>query len=259
MSENVEVGALYGPPLCWGSATLKIISALVPGIDWLPRPVPPIVPTTFSPTWKTPDVISISINFGTQYLVTSLPSKNAYIWVSGLILLATNCIFLDLMKRIISLLIVLSPKDSWSNCSTTAVLVPVLFSVPDLTVSLTVCLVSVKTLVPLWPPLWVWTQTLVLVSLLCLVDSPPQLVCHAFHTVPANPFCGSTPSLAEASARIAEKLPSLSIILASRRTVSTQLSVAGVNSTVPSQKLIINGVTLSLLVPKACFKYSISE
>ena len=247
---------MYGPPLWFGWATLKTISALLPGVDWLPRPTPPIVPTTVSPTWNTPDDISISSSFGTQYLLTSCPSKNGYNLVNGLTLLETNWIFLDLKKVIKSLLTVLSPIDSLSNCSTIAVLVPVLFIDSDCQVSLSISVTVVLLCVIFLPCLWLWTL-LDLVIVRSLVKVPPQLVCHAFHIVPANPFW-STPIFCWASARTEAKLPSLLITLASSLTVSTQLSLAGVNSTVPSQKLTINGVTLSLLVPKDCFTYSTS-
>ena len=42
-------------------------------------------------------------------------------------------------------------------------------------------------------------------------------------------------------------------------TVSTQVSLEGVNLTNPSQKLSRNGVTLSDLVPKGWFRYCISS
>ena len=101
----------------------------------LPNPVGLILPTTVSPTWNTPETIAISKSFGTQYLVTSLPSKKAYTLVSGFTLLATNCTFLERMMLITSLLITLSPTDVLSNLSVITVLVPVLLSVPVLNVS----------------------------------------------------------------------------------------------------------------------------
>lgn len=48
------------------------------------------------------------------------------------------------------------------------------------------------------------------------------------------------------------------MIFASNLTVSTQVSVAGVSSKDPCQKLIKKGVTLSDLVAKDCLAYSTS-
>ena len=55
-----------------------------------------IVPITVSPTW-TPDIISISISFGTQYLVTLTPSKNANNLACGKNPLPSKATFLDLI------------------------------------------------------------------------------------------------------------------------------------------------------------------
>ena len=75
-----------------------------------------------------------------------------------------------------------------------------------------------------------------------------------------NPVCGSKPpNDLSASATVEAKLPSLSIILASNLTVSTQVSDAGLNSRDASQKLRIKGVTLSVLVPKDCVRYGVSS
>ena len=70
-----------------------------------------IVPVTVSPTWKAPDCISISISFGTQYLVTFTPSKNANIFAYGKNPFPSKAMFLDLIVGIIAVLIVLSPRD----------------------------------------------------------------------------------------------------------------------------------------------------
>ena len=70
-----------------------------------------IVPVTVSPTWKAPDIISISISFGTQYLVTLTPSKNANNLACGKNPLPSKATFLDLIVGTIAVLIVLSPRD----------------------------------------------------------------------------------------------------------------------------------------------------
>ena len=74
-SVNVVFGELYGPSLWFNCATLNVItgnsSILAPNPIWLDTP------RITSPTSNTPEIISISNNFGTQYFVTSTPSKNA--------------------------------------------------------------------------------------------------------------------------------------------------------------------------------------
>ena len=115
---------MYGPSLWFACATLNLIAGtFVPSAG---IPAPGILPTTVSPTWKVPDCIVISVNFGVQYFVTATPSKNPYNCVSGLHLVTLNCMFLERIIMITSRLTVLSPKDSLSNCSVTTFLVPVL-------------------------------------------------------------------------------------------------------------------------------------
>ena len=59
------VGALYGPSLWFGVASLKLKET---------RPSE-VLPKTVSPVWNTPLVMLTSINFGEQNLVTSTSSK----------------------------------------------------------------------------------------------------------------------------------------------------------------------------------------
>ena len=83
-------------------------------------------PITVSPTWNTPDAILISNNLGKTYLLTSLPSKNAYNLFLGLNLLPSTVRFLDLIAGASSLLISLVPWEVLFISSTTRVLTPLL-------------------------------------------------------------------------------------------------------------------------------------
>jgi len=157
----------------------------------------------------------ISRSFGTQNLVTSSPSKNAYILVKGFILLETNSIFLDLMNGIISLLTNLSPTDSLSNCSVIIVLVPVLDSTPVSTVFWSVSsmtLVSVALIiaatVPGAPPLIhpprpkVSVDVVSCLRVVSVTTVPVQLVSHAFQTIGAIPVCLSRFSVLANNSRV---------------------------------------------------------
>ena len=74
------------------------------------------VPVIVSPTENVPEIISISSNFGTQYLVTFTPSKTI-ILDCGLNPFPSKDTFLDLIVGVTSVLITLSPNDVLSNCS----------------------------------------------------------------------------------------------------------------------------------------------
>ena len=82
---------------------------------------PPLsmVPATLSPTVNVPCIISISISFGVQNLLTSTLSKNEYNLVNGLNALPSKAILRDLIKLMISVLITLVPSDSVSILSLT--------------------------------------------------------------------------------------------------------------------------------------------
>ena len=195
------------------------------------EPIGLIVPVIVSPTWKVPEIIAISKSFGTQYLVTSTPSKKPYNWVLGLTLFATNWTFRDLIKVIRSLLTNLSPWEVWSSCSVTRILVPVL-SWPSslLKVSRVPCcrLIILKP----WPLRIVLSRTWVFWEINVV---PPHTVSQEFHTVAANPDWRSTSNSLLALASSAAKFPSTFIIFASNLWVSSQLSEAGVSSTDPNQ------------------------
>ena len=172
------------------------------------------------------------------------------------------------MNGIRSLLTVLSPREVLSICSTTEVLVPVLVVVPVKVVVLvvsaqvfTVCVPKIGLQVPVapchpiqFPPLFV-----VLVLVVSTKLDPVQTVCQEPHTVGANPVCGSTPNLLEASAITDAKLPSALIVLASSLCVDTQVSDDGTSSRVPCQKVITKGVTFSVLVAYLCANHTTSE
>ena len=245
------VGALNGPSLWFEFATLNFtVFVLFPvKFVW-------IVPVTVSPTWNTPDFIDISISLGKQYLVTLIPSKNANNFDCGLKPLPSKVMFLDLIIVIASLLIVLSPRDSWSNVSVINSLVPCLVEVP----------ISVLVIVPSSRvsrkrarlPLLLPMTVLFLVWIWEVCSTPVQTVCQPPQTVSVKPVWGSNP-LSSASATTLEKFPSVGIIFGSNLTVSTQVSDAGVKSNDPVQKLSINGVTLSDLVPNGWLKYTVSS
>ena len=59
-----------------------------------------------------------------------MPLKNVYTLVYGFNLFATNSIFLDLIKELMSVLKTASPKDTFLNSSLVIFLTPVLVVVP---------------------------------------------------------------------------------------------------------------------------------
>ena len=147
----------------------------------------------------------ISSNFGTQYFVTSTPSKNAYNCVRGFTFLLTNWIFLDLIKEIRSLLKVLSPWEVRSNCSVIATLTPVLFftpvSITSRNVSSIVLVVVLSTQAAglVSPPLGqpplpnVTEEDSVFLCAEFTISCPVQLSTQEFQTVGTNPVWGSAP------------------------------------------------------------------
>ena len=203
-SGKIVIGESYGPSLWFDCATLNVIDGEVFVVS-SSSPVVWIDPSTVSPISNTPFDIDISINLGTQYFVTSTPSKNAYILVKGFILLETNWMFLDLILATSSLLTTLSPVEVLSNSSVTTVLMPFLDSTPFSTVVLTsssiveVVVLSIFCL-PL-QKLFLDSSDLFLVPLVTSV-TPVQLVDQAFHTIGANPVCGSTFRFFVASAKV---------------------------------------------------------
>ena len=271
-SAKVAVGTSYGPSLWFDWAVLNVILASVFPVFWS-NPVLFILPVTVSPTVNDPEIILISRSFGTQNLVTSSPSKNAYILVKGFILLETNSIFLDLMNGIMSLLTILSPTDSLSNCSVTIVLVPFLDMTPVSTVVWSVSSITLVSVASIRraglpkPPLKLLIQPPIpkvevddvsLLRVVFVTIVPVQLVSHAFQTIGAIPVCLSTFSVLANNSRVEAKSPSTSMTFAFNLAVSTQVSDAGVSSIEPFQKLIKNGVTLSVLVANDCFNHSTS-
>ena len=74
---NTVDGELYTPSLWFDCATLKVIFGSITLGSKGDVPVDLVLPVTVSPTLKTPEIICISSNFGTQYLVTFVPSKKA--------------------------------------------------------------------------------------------------------------------------------------------------------------------------------------
>ena len=209
----------------------------------------------------------ISNNFGTQYLVTLTPSKNANNLDCGKNPFPSKATFLDLIVGIISVLIVLSPRDVWSNCSVINCLEPSLDSIPVLNVSVNVSWKVVVVVVSIsfhsFPEFFLVVLLPVTSFLFVTVLSffvPVQEVCQPPQTIGVNPVCGSKPPyLLSAVVITSAKLPSVSKTLASSLTVLTQVSVSGVNFTNPCQKLRRNGVTLSDLVPQGWLRYSASS
>ena len=123
------------------------------------------------------------------------------------------------MVAIKSLLTVLSPTDSLSNCSVTTVCNPVLDSTPVLIVSLSVSSIvvvlsvlivlagfpkpSLKLLIH--PPAFLTLEVdCVDLTVVSLNSNPVQLVSHAFHTIGAKPVCGSRPSVCSRRAIVDE-------------------------------------------------------
>ena len=180
--------------------TLKVILAEESLSGLGPNPISFKVPTTVSPTSKVPEIISISKSFGTQYLVTSIPSKKAKTWVSGFNFLATNWMLRDLINGTISRLTTLSPTEVLSNCWVTALLVPDLVDVPVSRISRKLSWITLVVVVIVYPleDLFVW----VLVAVEFITSCPVQLSIQEFQIVGANPVCGSTFKVLTAFARV---------------------------------------------------------
>ena len=225
-----------------------------------------IVPLTWLPTLNWPNNISISINFGTQNLLISTPSKKAYTLSYGLNSLPVNIISLDLIKLIISLLTTLLPKEDVSIVSTMDCCVPLLCWLREIP-PLAVILLTIESLGSniCWLPTLIpdnnpWTAALFELPLLfckvCwLLDRPRSIltptVSQEFHSTGVTPILiPSAPSVT--SAPIAEATaanePSIITSFGCILVTSIQISVSGSNSIDPSQNITRKGVTFSTLV-----------